>query len=368
MSLRGASLLKRVRWTVGVLAAFTVAACSASPGQIAPASPASQAPSAGSALPSASGVSLKEILRQPVGEDHVETVAFSPDGLRLAIGAEDGTVAVLKLQLQPGEDAVIRKLHVGQTTGLAWSPDGKRLLTAAGDGSVRVSDPESLQVAYSVTAYPTTYPSVAWSPDGQRFALAQGRNTVQLFEAKDGTLVDSFQVGDVRTRALLWLPGGEVAASDETGRVAFFAAGQAKPVRIFQPDVAHKAVNSMSLSPDGQTLAIAYDDGALLLVNPATAKLIRELPKGRQSGTVSWSPNGKLLALTSVSFDLKILDAGGALIARDDVGYDTNGTAWSPDGRYLAMGADDKTLRVYELSPPQTPDRLRPTPPSFMGR
>ena len=32
------------------------------------------------------------------------------------------------------------------------------------------------------------------------------------------------------------------------------------------------------------------------------------------------------------------------------------------------LGADDKTLRIYQVTPAQTPDRLRPTPPSFMGR
>ncbi|GEM_PF-3774544 len=353
---------------LSVLCLAALAACGAS----APISrPASGAPSAASPpiQPSASGgVSLREIVRYPIGEDHVETVAFSPDGQRLAMGAEDGTVAIVKLTPGPAEGPAVRKLHVGFTSGLAWSPDGGRLLTAAADGAARMLDPDSMQVAYSLTAYPKTYPAVAWSSDGRQFALAQGRTTVQIYDAAAGALVSSADVTDARTRALLWLPSGDVALADEAGRLSFWTPGQPKASRVFEPTPTHKSINSLSLSPDDKTLAVAYDDGAVLLVDAPTAKFVRDLFRGRQTGTVSWSPNGKLLALTSVAFDLKILDVQGQLVAREDVGYDTNGTAWAPDGKYLAFGADDKTLRIYEVTPSQSPDKQRPSPPSFMGR
>ncbi len=330
--------------------------------------PFSASSAASEAAQASGGISLKEIVRHPIGDDHVETVAFAPDSQRLAVGAEDGTVAVVKLQAGAAEGPAVRKFHVGHTSGLAWSPDGKQLLTAAADGAVRMVEPDSMQVQFSVTAVPKTYPSVAWSPDGRQFAVAQGRNTVQVFDAANAAPADTWDVGSAPTRAMLWLPSGEIAASTETGRISFLARGQPAPVRTFEPTPAHKAVNGLSLSPDEKTLAAAYDDGALLLIDAPSAKLLRELPKGRQTGTVSWSPNGKLLALTSVAFDLKILDPQGQIVAREDVGYDTNGAGWSPDGKYIAFGADDKTLRIYQVTPAQTPERLRPTPPSFMGR
>src|SRR5439155_7500310 len=140
-----------------------------------------------------------------------------------------------------------------------------------------------------------------------------------------GAPADTWDVGPAPTRALLWLPSGEIAASNETGRISLLARGQQAPVRTFEPTPAHKAVNSLSLSPDDKTLAVAYDDGALLLIDAPSAKLLRELPKGRQIGTVAWSPNGKLLALTSVAFDIKILDTQGQIVDREDVGYYNNG-------------------------------------------
>ena len=325
------------------------------------------APSSPAPTPSgtATGVSLRVQISEPVGQDNVETLAFAPDGKHLAVGAGDGVIAVFPLDGGPGEEPVVQKLHAGFVSGLAWSPDGSRLLTAAGDGTVRLSDPASLQPLLSVNAVPSSRPAVAWSPDGAQFALAQGRGTVQTYRAADGSPAASYPVAGL-TRDLRWLQSGELAVGDDAGRVSFLANG--KTVRTFTPPAPHKAVNSLSLSPNGAQLAVGYDDGAIDLVDPAAAKLIRELPKGRQVGTVSWAPNGKLLAVSSVAFDLRLLDAQGQQLAREDVGYDVNGTAWSADGSLVAAAADDHSFKMWQVTPPQKPASAGPTPPSYMGR
>jgi WD40 repeat protein len=338
-----------------VLAILLVACGNAAP------TPSVSAP----ASPTPTGVSLRLQISEPVGQDNVETLAFAPDGKHLAVGAGDGVIAVFPLAGGPGEEPVVQKLHAGFVSGLAWSPDGSRLLTAAGDGAVRLSDPASLQPLLSVNAVPSSRPAVAWSPDGSQFALAQGRGSVRTYSAADGSPAASYPVAGV-TRDLRWLPTGELAAGDDAGRVSFLSGGTT--VRSFMPATAHKAVNSLSLSPHGAELAVGYDDGAIVLIDPASAKSIRELPKGRQIGTVSWSPNGKLLAVSSVAFDLRLLDGQGQQLAREDVGYDVNGTAWSANGSLVAAAADDHSFKIWQVTPPQTPASPGPTPPSFMGR
>ncbi|HVA24301.1 MAG TPA: hypothetical protein VMW62_07895 [Chloroflexota bacterium] len=334
-----------------------LAACSAA------GTPSPSPSSATIASSTAAGVSLKLYVSEPVGQDTVETLAFSPHGKRLAVGAGDGEVAVFPLAGAPGEEPIVQKLHGGLVSGLAWSPDGSRLLTAAGDGSVRLSDPQTLQPARSFTAVSNTRPAVAWSPDGAQFALAQGRDSVQIYQANDGTAADTFDVPGV-TRDLRWLPSGELVVGDDSGRVTFLNSG--KQPRVFQPGAPHKSVNSLAFN--GSRLAVGYDDGAIILIDPASAKPVRELPKGRQIGTLSWSPNGKLLAISSVAFDVRLLDAQGAQLVKEDVGYDVNGTAWSPDGSLLAAAADDHTFKIWQVSPPQTPSKAGPTPASYMSR
>jgi WD40 repeat protein len=342
-----------------LLLSAILAACASGP---APITSASQ-PSASAVAPA--GITLKPFVSEPVGQDNVETLAFSPDGKHLAVGAGDGIVAIYPLAGGPGEEPVVQKLHAGFVSGLAWSPDGRSLASAAGDGTVRLSDPQTLVPARSFTGVPSSRPALAWSADGAQVAVAQGRGAVQTYDTVTGAAIDTFSLPGA-TRDLRWLSSGELAVGDDGGQVSFLASG--KQARVFRPATAHKSVNSLSLSPDGSQLAIGYDDGAIVLVDPASATAIRELPKGRQVGTVSWSPNGKLLAVSSVAFDLRLLDAQGGQLAKEDVGYDVNGTAWSPDGSMVAAAADDHTFKLWQVNPPQTPSKMAPTPASYMGR
>ncbi len=330
-----------------------------------------QAPSAApssSGTASAKAFTLTEAVSQSAGSDKVETAAYSPDGQRLAVGLADGAVAVFSLA-DPSGDPVLAKLHGGADSSLAWSPDGTKLLSAATDGSVRLTDSSSLQVLRSFNAYPATYPSVAWAPDGHQFALAEGRDVVRVYDADSGALLTSFDKPGATTRAVLWLAGGDIAVSDTSGAIDFFRTGQTKALRTFRPTPTHKAVNSLSAAPDGVTLAAAYDDGAVLLLDASTAKVIKEFPPGRETGTLAWSPSGKALAVTSVAFDVRVFDAQGSLLAQQALGYDVNGVAWSPDGQHLMAGVDDHTFRIWDVTPPQAPVSPNPqSAPSYMGR
>ncbi len=354
------ALAKYRRGLASVILGAFLAACSATP---APSAPSSTAPS----VAATSGLALKEYITEPIGKDNVEAITFSPDGKRLAIGAADGVLAIYTVE-KHDEEPLVAQLHGGFVSGLAWSPDGTQILSAAADGSVRQARGDKLQVIHSYTAFPGSHPAVAWSADGRQLALAQGRNAIQVFDAADGSLIETFDLPNATTRALWWLPGGDIVASDDTGQVSFFAHGQTKAARSFKPSPSRKSVNSLSLSPNGASLAVGYDDGSVVLLDPATAKQTRELVKGRQLGTATFSPNSRLIAVSSVAFDLKLFDAEGKLVAKEDVGYDVNGTAWSSDGKYLAAGTDAHDFRIWQLVPPQTPSRPVPAGPAYMGR
>ena len=68
----------------------------------------------------------------------MESVAWSPEGKRLATGSRDGTAKVW--DAASGQELLTLKGHSNFVIGIAWSPDGKRLATGSWDNTAKVWD------------------------------------------------------------------------------------------------------------------------------------------------------------------------------------------------------------------------------------
>src|SRR5512142_2812060 len=62
---------------------------------------------------------------------------------------------------------------------VAWSPDGQRIASAGGDKTVQVWDAATGNTLLTSRNHSYGVLAVAWSPDGQRIASAGGDKTVQ---------------------------------------------------------------------------------------------------------------------------------------------------------------------------------------------
>ena len=65
---------------------------------------------------------------------HVESVAFSPDGITLVSGSGDGTLRLWAVQT--GEHLRTLEGHTNGVLSVAYSPDGKTLASGSSDGTV----------------------------------------------------------------------------------------------------------------------------------------------------------------------------------------------------------------------------------------
>src|SRR5205807_1617138 len=102
----------------------------------------------------------------------VWSVAFNPDGKRLASASNDNTVKVW--DAQTGQELFTLKGHTGRVSSVALGPDGNRMascgggLRGSGPGELKVWDAQTGQELLTLRWRGAT--SVAFSPDGTRLA------------------------------------------------------------------------------------------------------------------------------------------------------------------------------------------------------
>jgi WD40 repeat protein len=112
------------------------------------------------------------------GTSGIDTLAWSPQGDVLAIGANDHT---LHLWHRPTRRrrAILRG-HTGTVNALRWSPDGRRLASGALDGSVRLWDAGTRRELAAFYAFDQGKQWLTVTPDGYFAASARGAEVLRF--------------------------------------------------------------------------------------------------------------------------------------------------------------------------------------------
>ena len=120
----------------------------------------------------------RELLRL----DHrarVLAVAFSPDGARLATGAEDGAARVW--DAATGAELLAIREHGAAVRSVAFSPDGSRLLTASDDATARVWDVVDGRERFVFAGHGGPVTCAAFAPDGSRIVTASDDGVARVW-------------------------------------------------------------------------------------------------------------------------------------------------------------------------------------------
>jgi WD40 repeat protein len=283
----------------------------------------------------------------------VFSVAWSPDDKRIASGSADSTVQVW--DASTGSHLLTYTGHASSYVGsVAWSPDGKHIASGSNDNTVQVWDASSgNHHLLTYTGHTDAVYNLAWSPDGKRIASGSNDKTVQVWDASSGNLLLTYTGHSGSIYRVAWSPDGRHIASgsaDKTVQVWDAGSGNRLLTYTGHADLVHSVV----WPPDGKRIASGSFDKTVQVWDASSGNLL--LPYTGHANvviSVAWSPDGKYIASGSADNTVQVWDARitrSSLLTYTGHATAVHSVAWSPDSEYIASGSDDKTVQVWDAS------------------
>ncbi len=283
----------------------------------------------------------------------VRALAFSPNGKVMVGSLADNTLRLYTADGKPLMGQVVPAAPVS----MAFFPEGWRLATVSEDGTVSLW---SISVTHRGTGQttgvlrllatlklPGRVQTGAVSPDGKALATAED-GTVRLWDVVTGKELSAAAGRTQRVHSLAFSPDGKVLASaGEGGTVRLWDSASGKEVKALHGQ--DPRVAAVAFSPDGRRLVVGGGDSRVRIWDVATGQQVRVWDGGGAAGLVV-SPDGKSAAVRSGKavhvFDMST----GREVARRELAGTVTALAFSPDGRGLAIGTSAGQVEVWDVT------------------
>ncbi len=274
-------------------------------------------------------------------------VAFNSTGELLAGALADGTAI---WNVQTGKKAHSLMASCGQVNGITFSSHNSLFAAACDDKSIRLWDVETQQNLPVLRGHQNIVSALRFAARGRYLVSASRDRTLRVWDIHSGATV----------RVLQGHSGGVIGLATHEGQL--FSASDDGTVRRWDIALLHQPVvdlpskaSSTAIAPDGNSIAVGFDDGALRLYSLPETQLLSEYGEAHTGRVtrLTFNAQGNLLASAGADNTAKLWQVQPDQLQAQQTftGHhgDVDAVAFSPDSQTLATASWDGRIGLFTV-------------------
>jgi WD40 repeat protein len=288
-------------------------------------------------------------------QDHAYSLTFSPDGRHLAAGGMDGGVTIW--------DVLTRQVltnitpHKSFAQAARFSPDGRWFATGGGDHFLTLWNTDAWRQETEFFGHANGIWGLAFAPDSRELISASRDHTVKFWTLPPPRREQ--WLGDAQA-VIGFLPDSRSAVTLDTNGI----------LRVWETDTRHETrrhtlandrlATGGAVSPDGQFVAVGYDDATVELRRLPSGELLqRDRGGANPIFGLRFSPDGKTLASLGVNLKVAPSPLGTVTLwevapwkkltaAAEAFGSRAGAVDFSHDGRIIAVATPEHSIVLWD--------------------
>lgn len=283
-----------------------------------------------------------------ISQGSVSAIAYSPNGLNIAICTSDDDIA--RIFSFPAMNIITRlERHEKTLTDITYSPDGKYIATASMDHDVYIWD---VHGNFRLACYGHSRPvkSIAFAPNSSKLATASLDGTIRIWDVSTGRPLQILQGHTDRVYCITYNPKVNQLLSvglDHTMRLW----SATENIETF---VAHQYNTTyVRYTPNTSKIITAGDSDGLVHIWD-TQRLLHTAKQWHHEGHITklcFSPAQPYLATVGEDATLKIWNIETQQLYSEFYGHSQtiSAVSYNPDGTFIATGSYDHTVRIWDV-------------------